>query len=274
MRRGSTHLVGAWVATAAVVGLLLASGASAAKAPRTVALKVKWTGSGTVHVTGNKAFTCRATVPTGNTCLHTFHVRRGRRIVLKAVPLAGWKMTAWAGACKGSAATCSLKLKARRSVGVTFVPPGDRLNPYPLGTSVLVAEGWRLKVNSAIINADTQVEAVTDQYGDHLNPPPPAGAQYTLVNATMTYVGGGSSGVAAYVLGYAVIKGAGNAGYAPDWQCTPPSPDLGAVGDIYSGQSATGNLCYEIASNDASTLLLSALGTNGQADQTVWFALH
>lgn len=144
-----------------------------------------------------------------------------------------------------------------------FVPPGDRLNPHPLGKTVKLDEGWQLKVNSATINADTEVESVTDQHGDHVNPPPPAGTQYTLVNVSMTYVGGGSPSLSNYLLGPLPpagvdAEGASNALYQIG-HCTPPPLDLGSVGDVTSGQTETGNLCYEIASKDASTLLL--LGT-------------
>jgi len=161
MRHGrGVRLVGWSVATAALLAMLVASGASGAAASRMVALQVKWAGSGTVRVTGNPAFTCRATVVTGNTCRHTFHVRRGRRIVVKALPLAGWKLTGWAGACKCTAATCSLRLKARRSVAVTFVPPGDRLNPYAVGKNGAIHDGWELRINATVPNANSIIEAV------------------------------------------------------------------------------------------------------------------
>src|SRR5947207_2360511 len=184
MRR--SRLVGLLV-TAGVVGVLAASSASAVTAPRTVALHVTVNGSGTVRVPGHPAFTCHASFPTSSHCRHTFRVRRGRRIVVKESPASGWKLWRWTGACHGSAASCSLRVKARRFGFVTasFVPPGDRLNPYPLGTAAPLTGGWQLKVNSAVLNADAEVEAVTDQYGNPVNSPPPAGAQYTLVNVSM-----------------------------------------------------------------------------------------
>jgi hypothetical protein len=37
------------------------------------------------------------------------------------------------------------------------------------------------------------------------------------------------------------------------------------------GQTVTGNLCFEIASNDAASLLLQGRGTAGLP---AWFALH
>jgi hypothetical protein len=264
-------LVGSWVAVSGLVGPSVVSDASAVTAPRTVALHLTVNGSGTVRVPGNPAFTCQASFRTSSHCRHTFQVRKGRRIVLKESPASGWKLWKWTGACHGSAASCSLRVKARRFGFVTasFVPPGDRLNPYPLGRAVDLGDGWRLEVNSATINADAEVEAVTDQYGDHVNPPPPAGAQYTLVNVSMTYTGGGSASLGDYLYSYGNLdaEGAGNAPYQVGY-CTPPPVDLSAVGQVLSGQTETGNLCYEIASDDASTLLLSGTAFVN------WFALR
>jgi hypothetical protein len=284
----SARVAGA--AGAITLALLLAgesraASGSAATAPRTVALDVKITGRGTVWVGGKQALVCQATVLTPKTCRHTFHVPRGQRIKLKALLFSGgarWKLATWAGACKGSAPSCSLKLKTRASVAATFVPPGDRLNPYSVGKavtlpSVSIEGSWRLTVNSATINADAAVEAVIDPYTQQpANGPPPPGAQYTLVNISATYVGGGSSYLGDFV-GDIEAEGARNAGYIGDGACVPPSPDIGNNSgvNVFSGQTVSGNLCFEVAENDASTLLL---GVNyvriGPTDQTVWFALR
>jgi hypothetical protein len=261
MRFGRARLVGLLVTAGAVVGVLVASSASAVTVPRTVALHVTVNGSGTVRVPGHPAFTCRASFPASSHCRHTFYVRRGRRIVVRESPASGWKLWRWTGACHGSASSCSLRVKARRFGFVTasFVPPGDRLNPYPLGTTAKLTGSWEMKVNSAMLNADAAVEAVNNQ------PPPPAGAQYTLVNVSMTYVGGGSSSLPGYLQSGAWTAGAGNAGYNV-YGCQPPPLDLNSdFTPVFSGQTVTGNLCFEIASNDAGTLLLGAYGTTGQA---------
>jgi hypothetical protein len=258
------------VAATAAIALFIVSSASAVTAPRTVPLHVTVNGSGTLRVPGNPAFTCRAHFPTSSHCRHTFYFRKGRRIVVKESPASGWKLWRWTGACHGSAERCSLRLKARRFGFVTasFVPPGDRLNPYPLGTPVQLVQGWKVKVNSAIINADAQVEAVNG------NVPPPAGAQYSLVNLSMTYTNGGSGDLGFFAQGYLGTEGAGNAGYAADGQCETPAPDLGVVGQVFSGQTETGNLCFLIASNDAATLLLNGPAVVGNVQLPVWFALR
>jgi hypothetical protein len=135
---------------------------------------------------------------------------------------------------QGTAQTCFLgRLEARRSVKVRFVPPGSRLNPYPLGTAVALYDGWRFKVNSATINADSEVEAFND--GSF---PPPAGAQYTLVNVTATYLGGGSSNLSSWLQVEEPIEaeGAGNAEYGLH-DCPIYPLDLIGLGDepVFSG---------------------------------------
>lgn len=199
-------------------------------------------------------------------------------MVVRALPVRGWKLTTWAGACHGSAATCSLKLKARRDVKVTFAPPGDVLNPYRLGQAVKL-NAWRLKVNSATLNADARVEAVIDpNTGQPANSPPPLGTQYTLVKVTLTYLRRGFSRgpLDAYVRGHLLTEG--RDAYRADYNCEAPPIDLGSVSShVASGESVTGYVCYEIASSDASILLLRPsvfVRKNGLEYRTVLFALH
>lgn len=242
----------------ALVGLLGAANASAAGAHRTVVLKVRVAGSGTIHLAGH-SFSCRMR------CSRTFQIPRGRRIVIRASAAAGWKLTKWSGACKGSAGSCSLRLERRGSVAVRFVPPGNRLNPYHVGTAVVTSDGWTVKVNSATLNANSQVEAV------HNQPPPPAGDQYTVVNLTITApVGGGPFDLSDFVFQEQQMQASFK--YTPD-ACEPPQPDLGTVGEVSSGTSVTGNLCYEIATSDAATLMLTGFAPTGTSPRPVWFAL-
>jgi hypothetical protein len=260
--------------TGALFTVIATAGASAASRPGTVPLKVRITGLGTVSVTGSGSFTCRE-FP----CVHTFHVAKGRRILVRASAAKGWKLTKWAGACKGSRPKCSLRLKGWRIASVTFVPPGNWLNPYPLGTAHKRAGDWRVKVNSATIDATSEVEAVVDpDTGDPANDAPPAGSQYTLVNVSLTYVGAGGfpSDIDSFLYGLSQLGAQGEVSglYPPDF-CDPPQPDADSGGQLAKGQTVTGNLCYEIASDDASTLRLLGLaaGTGGPP-YLVWFALR
>lgn len=263
-RRFGVFVAGA----AAVVGLLVVSAASAAKARPTVAITVTVIGNGIVSLPiANARFGCGGS----RTCTHTFHIGRGRRVALTGSPEKTWKLTRWGGACKATGQTCSLgRVTAPRSVKVRFVPPGTRLNPYPLGTAVGIAPGWKMTVNSAIINADAQVEAVTDPSGNHPNDGPAPGAQYVLVNLTMKNL----SVAGSPPLGY--VQGLDSSLYSPDSFCTPPSPDLASAGKIEPGQTVTGNVCYVIESHDAGTLMLKGEEGGGGCYclHTVWLALR
>ena len=258
------------IALTGVLGALI-FGSASAKTPKTVALSVSIAGSGSVRV-GSHVVSCA-----GTACHQTIRVQRSSTVVIRTTPAAGWKFTTWAGACKGSEATCSLQLRTDSAVGVSFVPPGARSNPYPLGTAVTLVGGWRVTINSDRINADEQVEAVRDESGLQVNDPPPAGAQYTLVNLSVTYVGPGSNGFEDYLFGALKAEGADKILYEPT--CTPPQP-VGSIDPLLSGRTDSGNLCYEIASDDATSLLLTGFAATGARTahypftRPVWFALR
>ena len=235
MRRGSGLRVAVLSVTAvALLVLLSASGALAAATPSTVALHVTVNGSGTVRVPGNPAFTCRASFPTSSHCRHTFQVRKGRRIAVKESPASGWKLWKWAGACHGSAASCSLRVTAPRFGFVTasFVPPGDRLNPYPLGTPATVSDGlgkWSMRILSA-----------SEQGGDLI-----VSVQATLAPSVPN----------SWTLGldYATFLTVRDGDELATDQCLPPAPDFLLVGAdvdpwgpgyVQGGQTVTGNLCF------------------------------
>lgn len=258
------------VATGAVVAMIATGGASATRRASMVSLKVRINGLGTIRVTGGRSFVCRGLV-----CVHAFRVVRGRRVVVRATAARGWKATQWTGACKRSVTRCVLRMRGWRTVAVTFAPPGSLASPYALGTAHTMYGDWRVKVNSATINATKSVEAAG-------NPPPLPGAQYTLVNLSLTpTIGSGPSNVDDFLygnldggfqqLGAAVdLSGA----YPPD-SCQPPQPDLGAMTQVPSGQTVTGDLCYEIPSADASTLaLLGWVNSNPRGFGPIWLALR
>lgn len=90
---------------------------------------------------------------------------------------------------------------------------------------------------------------------------------------SLTYVGGGSSNLGDFLFDRELVaEGAHNAPYR-HIGCVPPPPDLDLVGDVFSGQTVTGDLCYEIASNDADSLMLQTYQSGG-GGRTIWFALR
>jgi len=149
-------------------------------------------------------------------------------------------------------------------VGAKFVPvaPGlTRGHPLPIGTAAKIGADLVLKVNSA--NSNVQ-----------LSPPAPAGAEYFDANLTVKYIGGGSR--APNWFGFSV-EGSHNTPYTVLNDSCPqpePQPALDVSGPLYSGQSASGYVCWTIAANDASTLELCFGDGTLNYPGTTWFALH
>jgi hypothetical protein len=250
----------------AVGGLLTVPGALAGQS-RALPLTVTITGKGIVRLSGGRQVACAAS------CKRTVSVRAGSKITLSTQPSAGWKFGAWAGACRGTSPACKVRITRAARVGVTFIAPGDRANPFPLGQTVKLSAKWQMKVISATLNATDQVVALKDEYGDPENDPPPPGAQYTLVNISGTYIGGGSS-YANELFGAVRMEGVHNATYYGS-ECIPPPPRV-PYRDVFSGQTVTGNLCFRIAANDADSLMLSVSHEDPKtySEVTTWFALR
>jgi hypothetical protein len=255
---------------ASFVVLLVVSSASAAKGPRTVALKVTIVGAGTVKSRGKPSIKC------ASTCHRTLHVKKGSRLTLVATPETLGKLGPWKGACKDMAPKCKLRMTRNKQVAVTFIPPGAQTNPIPLKRAWKIGNGWTLKVAAVTPNADG---LVIDNFTD-MPALPPSGAQFFMLDLALTYGGGGSSSLTPLSVQWS-FEGSHNFkyGYFDDQGCGPsadvslPTPDLQPKIEfnqtVFSGGSVNGNICMQIASNDASTLLFNT----GYPDNT-WFALH
>lgn len=265
------RLVGLCITALALMAFGRLAAASGAAVRSHVELKVTVAGSGTVRVSGTQSLSC-----IDARCTRTFHIRRGQRVRATALPRRGWT-TLWGGQCWGTSRTCFLGRQKRwKSVWVTFVPPGGRLNPYPIGTAATLVGDWSLRVNSALINADAEVAAVTDQNGNPVNRPY-GGTQFTLVNVSMTYLGVGTGDLSQYVVHWLHAEGRGtpNTSDYDVQSCWGPPPDLFRSGldSVLPGQTETGNLCFRIGSVDAGTLLLKGVTITGDVQRSHWFAL-
>lgn len=119
-----------------------------------------------------------------------------------------------------------------------------------------------VKVDSVTLDATAQIVAIPG------NSPPHAGAQYVMLNLSASYTGGGSSTLDQYGDTLQTIGVHGFA-YRRCYEELPP-PVLVPYATVYSGQSIAGNVCYEIASNDADTLMLYYDGY----PRKLWFALR
>jgi Divergent InlB B-repeat domain len=239
----------------ALLGLLAVSGASAAMQPQ-VPLTLSITGRGTVRLSDGHRLSC------SSRCHKTFSVRTGTKVNLTARPGSGWVFAKWNEACRGAKPTCGLRLRHAAGVAAIFGAPGSTsANPIPLGHGVKFKDGWVVRVVSTTIDATAEILAISG------NSPPAPGAQYAMLNLAATYAGAGAS-----ALGENRFEVIGSQNYCYDY-CYQglPAPVLALYANVYSGQTVGGNICYEIASEDADVVQLRAYAGSGAY---VWFALR
>lgn len=268
MRRGSRHLAGAGIAAAAIlalVGVAVPAGSSATK-PKPYWLKLKVTKGGFVRY-GKSRVRCHA----ATACVFAIQVGTRKSVRLQAIPSAGWKFTGWSG-CKSATGSCKLSLPHKGTVGVTFIRPGARANPIPLHRAWKVGLGWTIQVMS--VTPDARGLVIDNASGAPHQAA--SGAQLLMLDVAATYSGGGDPSLAFANNWY--VKGGGYLLYLDGSDCGPsvdvslPAPDLQTKiknnQAVRTGQTVTGNVCFEVPSDVASALLLNA--TYGDA----WFALR
>ena len=161
--------------------------------------------------------------------------------------------------------------------------PGSRAHPIPVRRSASVGGGWKLKVVSATPNA-TRLVLKADSSAKS----PARGGQDFMLFVAATYTSGGKSrfggsglpsftdqlfAVGKHRAIYRLTTGLSACGPS---SVHLPKPDAQGNGeDIFSGQSVRGNICFEIASNDASTLKLYVERPYNESNKPiVWFALR
>ncbi len=262
-------VIGKTLAAAALCALVLVAAASARAPARTVSLKIAISGAGTVNVSNGPSIKCTAT------CHRSVHVTKGSRVTLVAKPGKLGKLGPWKGACKGTAFKCSLHVTRKERVTATFVPPGAKTNPIPMQTGWPIGDGWTLKVVGATPNADGQV--IDNVSG--LPAIPSSGTQFFIPEIVLTYATTGSAMLEPMAQNW-FAEGSHNVKYFyfGDTSCgvasnvSLPAPDLQPMivnnDSVTSGQSVEGRICLQVASNDASTLLLhtARTGHNGAFD--------
>jgi len=211
---------------------------------------------------------------TRESCPAVNYLIRGARAIVSEKPYAGWKFVRWRGACKSTRSSCTIHLAKVRPnrfgerqvhVSATFTPfaPGiTRNKPIALGTNASVGQGWAVRVNSVVPNAQ-------------LLPPPPAGADYFAANVTIGYTGQGASTPENYLTWQAT--GSHHISYDPGSDPCPnlgPQPPLDTYDPVQSGKTVTGYICWQIPANDSSSLELYIGSGSIDYPGTTWFALH
>ena len=267
-------MVGKTLAAVAVCALILVATASARAPAPTVSLKIAISGAGTVKVSTGPSIEC------STTCHRSLRVAKGSRVTLVAKPGKLGKVGQWKGACKGTGSKCSFRPMRAERVGATFIPPGARTNPITPETSWPIGDGWRLRVVSATPNAYGKV---IDVPSGALDVPSP-GAQFFMFEVELTYATAGSAMLEPMVQnwfteGHHSVKyfflGGSQCGTLG--QVALPTPDLQPMiidnDSVTSRQTVEGNICFQVATNDASTLLLHPARTGHGGAFDVWFGL-
>lgn len=177
-----------------------------------------------------------------------------------------------------------------------------RSNPVPFRHAADIGGGWKMRVLAVTRNANRRVAAASKAMNGHTagrsgplcsadypcSPPPPARAQDFIVYVSLIYAGGGKAD-AGDIVNYGLrAMGAHNATYdVGSDSCGDvwPKPSLQNAGVLYSGGRVRGQVCFQIAKNDAGTLMLyTGRPTDAPEDavvlglpeniKQVWFALR
>jgi hypothetical protein len=143
--------------------------------------------------------------------------------------------------------------------------PGSRENPYPFGSAVLLSDGWRVRVESITPDATAAVLAE-----NMFNDPPPAGDQFFIARVSATYTGAGSESFGGSFRLRAV--GASAVSYSTFEDSCGVIPDEISSADVFTGGTVSGNVCWQIRSSDAASLLMydDAIGS----DTKIFFSLR
>jgi len=128
---------------------------------------------------------------------------------------------------------------------------GSKAAPVPLGHTFDLGNSWSIKVVGVTANATSQVLAA-----NQFNTAPPAGYQDFMVTVQAAYSGSGSSNwfhdnssfysVGASAVGYTTFDN--DCGVAPN-----AFPEFT---DVFTGGTVTGNVCWQIKSSDATSLIM------------------
>ena len=132
-------------------------------------------------------------------------------------------------------------------------PQGTPQNPVPVETAFQIDEGWRLTLLWADPN---QTQAILDaQRGDpdNLPEPPPPGYQFLLARASVTRTNPEAATFSPYSLDLAAasVTVYDDAGPACGTLVDPLEAD-----QLADGQTATGNVCWKIATTDLGRMLM------------------
>jgi hypothetical protein len=154
---------------------------------------------------------------------------------------------------------------------------GTEADPIPLNTAWPVGGGWTVTVHSSTSKITVGDAPAEFQPAHRRDVTAPRGAEFLLLSVSVTYRGSGSIPIGDF-LQRVSARGRHHAFYGYLYDFTLPAPNLVMdIYPVYSGQTVNGDICFEVASAEAKSLLLDVFGTapNAAGEQNVWlFALR
>jgi len=136
---------------------------------------------------------------------------------------------------------------------------GTRTNPVPLGAPIDIIdtfsqEHWRLRIVSTQPNATAAVMAE-----DQSNDPPTAGSQFFIATVKVTFVSGiRASNPGIRIAGDLKAVGPSNVVYSTlgtTSRCGVIPDAMSDKGDLLPGASSTGNICWQVPTAEAGSLI-------------------
>jgi len=144
--------------------------------------------------------------------------------------------------------------------------PGTRGNPFPIGETARVGN-WDLTVVSAAPDAGEAVLAENP-----FNDPPADGYRFFIAEIAATYQGAEAESL---FLGL-TFEAVGNGGVAYDFSayCGVIPDPIDDFFDIPTGGTVTGNICWQVTTDDADSLVLMAYPGFSFGDDRAFFSLR
>ncbi len=145
---------------------------------------------------------------------------------------------------------------------------GDQDSPLPFGEGGKVGD-YEIRVVEVTPNA---TELVMEE--NTFNEPPDEGNQFYMVRVEVTYTGS-DSGDPAFDLSFQAV-GERNQGYDfSNADCGVVPEQAYDVGELFEGATAEFNVCWEIVSEDAESLVMYVDPLfSFEDDERVWFSLN
>lgn len=146
------------------------------------------------------------------------------------------------------------------------VPPigSSRTRPVPVQTARRVKD-WKIAVAASLADATQAVMAE-----NMFNEPPQEGHQFFVARLRATYVGQASDSFDAFYRARAV--GASSVAYSTFENSCGVIPDPMPDSEVFPGGTVEGNVCWEIRSTDAASLIM--YDQPFLSDTRTWFALR